>query len=192
MNRRAAGLVLAALLLALVTLAIILGTRRDEEGVRPADPAEQAVDAGDRDQVTVELYFPGRGGRLYAESRQLPALNEIEERLTQLLEALLAGPESSNLYPALPADITLGWVHVDDQAVAYIDLEIGDDSLLPAWGSRRELLAVYSVVDTTLLNLPEVVAVVLLRNGQQQPTFAGHLDTSRPLLANRDLVASGS
>ena len=44
------------------------------------------------------------------------------------------------------------------------------------------MLSVYSIVNTVLLNIPEISAVVLLNNGQQRPTFAGHLDTSRPLL----------
>ena len=40
-----------------------------------------------------------------------------------------------------------------------------------------------------LLNVGEARAVVLLWNGRQRKSFAGHLDTARPLVANPDLVA---
>jgi len=44
-------------------------------------------------------------------------------------------------------------------------------------------------VDTVLLNLPEIQGVILLRNGEQRATFGDHLDTTRLLLANEELVA---
>ena len=58
----------------------------------------------------------------------------------------------------------------------------------PVSGSQTELLAVYSLVDTILLNVPEMEAVILLWNGRQLLTFAGHLDTSLPLRADSDLI----
>ena len=39
-----------------------------------------------------------------------------------------------------------------------------------------------------LLNVPEIESVVLLWNGRQLETFAGHLDTTLPLRSDRDLV----
>lgn len=59
----------------------------------------------------------------------------------------------------------------------------------PASGSREELLRIYSVVETVTVNVPEVRRVVLLWNGVQRESFAGHVDTSRPLAPRDDLVA---
>ena len=78
----------------------------------------------------------------------------------------------------------------DAQAVIDHVHAISGETDYPGWGSRQEMLAVYSVVNTVLASAPEITSVILLRNGQQRPTFAGHLDTSRPLLANQQLVAT--
>ncbi|MEM7357123.1 MAG: hypothetical protein AAF657_40285, partial [Acidobacteriota bacterium] len=61
----------------------------------------------------------------------------------------------------------------------------------PASGSAREMLTIYSLVNSVLLNFEEVERLVLLWNGGQMRTFAGHMDTRRPLVANLDLIARG-
>lgn len=152
----------------------------------PGRPSEEVAKA------EVTLYFPGAGARLFAEAREVEAAEDLEVRLTRLVEALLEGPQSPDLFPSLPAEISLGWVFVDPAGIAWVDLELGDGDILPSWGSGHEMLAVYSLVDTILLNLEDVEAVAVLRNGQQEATFAGHLDTSRPLRLNRQLIASRS
>ena len=52
--------------------------------------------------------------------------------------------------------------------IFYVDLKISGEVPFPAWGSRQEMLAVYSIVNTVLTNTPEISSVVLLRNGQQR------------------------
>jgi hypothetical protein len=44
------------------------------------------------------------------------------------------------------------------------------------------------MVNTVLANAERARAVVLLWNGTQRPTFAGHVDTIRPLVSNHRLV----
>ena len=51
------------------------------------------------------------------------------------------------------------------------------------------MLSVYAIVNTVLAAESEIERVALLWNGQQRPTFAGHLDTSRALRARPDLNA---
>ena len=190
MNRRTALIAVAAVLLAIVAIVIgwKLGRKREMEDLPKAEaPASDVIDGP---TVLAELFFPGQGGRLFVEEREIPQEGEIETQLGRLLDALLTGPESPDLYPALPAEITTDWIHLNPRAIVYIDLAIAGETPFPAWGSRWEMLAVYSVVNTVMANIPEISGVVILRNGQQQPSFAGHLDTSRPLLANQNLVAS--
>ena len=62
----------------------------------------------------------------------------------------------------------------------------------PPSGSTVELLRVYSLVHTVLRNVPEVTQVVLLWNGNQRRSFAGHVDTSRPLRVRTELEAARS
>lgn len=188
MNRRTAGIFLGLVLVIALGIVVLWWSQRDQTAapsqvVLPATPDLEA------DEVLADLYFPGAGGRLAVEQRALPASETLEERLTSLLEAFLMGPEADDLYPAFPPEVGLGHILVTDEGIAHIDLTItGQNTNLP-WGSRQEMLAVYGLVDTVMLNLSEIQGVLLLRNGEQRSTFAGHLDTTRLLLANHDLVA---
>lgn len=188
MNQRTAGVFLAVVLLIALAIAAVWWMQRDE----PATPDQVDVPEvpdleGDEDLV--ELYFPGSGGRLFVEQRSLPASATLEERLSILLGAFLQGPQDEDLFPAFPPEVSLAYLMVTDDGIAHIDLTVtGQNPNLP-WGSKQEMLAVYGLVDTVLLNLPEIQGVILLRNGEQRSTFGGHLDTTRLLLANHDLVA---
>ena len=65
-------------------------------------------------------------------------------------------------------------------------------ALPPVAGSQRELLAAYSLVNSVCGNVPRIRGVVLLWNSEQRTTFAGNLDTTRPLTPNRRLVSATS
>ena len=192
MSTKDALLVAAAVLLLIV--ATVVGFRLGK-GRKPVEETQE-VEAPEEAIVlegptwTGQLYFPGPGGQLFAEERELPVEETLLAQIDLLLTALLEGPASADLFPALPPEITVGWVHLNPEAVLYIDLIYSGEQAFPAWGSRQETLAVFSVVNTVTANIPEIEAVTVLRNGQQRPTFAGHLDTSRPLLANTRLVAN--
>lgn len=189
MNRKTALIAVSAVLLAIV--AIVIGWRLRQRGEikqglsEVEAPASKAIDGP---TLLAKLFFPGQGGRLFVEEREIPQEGEIEAQLRRLLDALSTGPESPDLYPALPDEISADWLYLNPRGLVYIDLAVAGETPFPAWGSRWEMLAVYSVVNTVMANIPEISGVVILRNGQQEPTFAGHLDTSRPLLANQNLV----
>ena len=188
MNQRTAGVFLAVVLLVALGIVVLWWSQRPEPET-PGQLAEPETPQIEADEVLAELYYPGSGGRLFVEQRALPASEDLETRLSQLLAAFLSGPESEDLYPAFPPEVSLGHTLLTDEGIAYIDLTItGQNTHLP-WGSRQEMLAVYGLVDTVMLNLPEIQGVILLRNGEQRSTFGGHLDTTRLLLANQDLVA---
>ncbi len=103
------------------------------------------------------------------------------------------------VFPALPAGVRLLALEVLD-GVAYVDLTMtavsdgtgdragaGRSALVlerPAMGLTEELLAVYSVVNSLTANSLGIDRVVLMWNGEQRPTFAGHVDTTRPLMAD--------
>ena len=191
MTRRNALVAAAVILVSVV--AILIGWwlgQRDQAADMTGQPdaPEQTVIEGET--LTAALFFPGPRGRLFTEEREIPAPGGLLVRLEAILDELLAGPVTEDLFPALPPEITVDWLYMNPAGVLYVDLKFSGETQHPAWGSRQEMLAVYSVVNTLLANAPEIGSVVLLRNGQQRPTFAGHLDTSRPLLANQQLIAS--
>lgn len=190
MSRRHAFFAAAAILVSLA--AIIIGWkigqgRQGPDEIQQAESSELTPDEGET--RVVELFFPGPGGRLFVEEREIPPQDDLLAKVRLILDGLLAGPETEDLFPALPPEVTVDWLHLNPAGIFYVDLKFSGEVPFPAWGSRQEMLAVYSIVNTVLTSSPEIRSVVLLRNGQQRPTFAGHLDTSRPLVGNQQIVA---
>ena len=153
-----------------------------------AQPGADGAGPEGVEMLTADLYFPGYGSRLKVERRELPANGTATERIATVVEALLAGPLSSGMHAPLPGNVSLRKVYLAD-GTAFLDLESTEGAPPPASGSLSEILTVYSLVDTVLLNFEEAETLVLLWNGRQLRTFAGHLDTTRPLTANTDLIA---
>jgi hypothetical protein len=185
---RAAPSVVLITLAVLLPLAVGCGRRGGGEEERGPEGTAPAATASAPAPVT--LLFPGLDGRLGREGRTLPLPASGEARVAALVDALLAGPESAQLARPFVEGVAVGEVFVDPHGIAYVDLVAPEQPDPPASGSRFEMLRVYSVVDTVLLNTPEVRAVVLLWNGRQRATFAGHVDTGRPLGLDESLVAA--
>ena len=143
----------------------------------------------DAELVSYDLFFPGEDGRLYAEPRELEPSDEPAELVTRLVEGLLAGPAVEGLRPPLPGGVAVARAFVGDDATVILDLVSPDAGAPPGVGSEAEMLMVYSVVNTVLINVEAAERLMLLWNGQQPTTFAGHLDTTRPLWPNTDLLA---
>lgn len=192
MSRRAglALLSVAALLAVGLVVWTTIGAGEAERGrgdevapaVVPADPPSE-------EGWTVELYFPAGDSLLHPESRELPDPGgSIEARATALVAAVLEGPRRDGLVAPLPDGTELVGIFVGSNGVVYVDLRSSAEGETPPAGSRRELLSLYSLVDSVLLNLPDADRMALLRDGRQPLTFAGHLDTTRPLEPRRDLI----
>ncbi|MEM7049482.1 MAG: GerMN domain-containing protein [Acidobacteriota bacterium] len=171
---------------ALAAIALLIGACGGSDA--PLDEvtdAPVAVASG----AASSLYFPGPGGRLFPEERELDLAGEPEARIRTLLAALLGGPEQDGHLPVFDFAVAVAGVYLTVDGVAFVDLEPAEEGELePAAGSHQEIQTVYSLVNTIALNVPEARRVVLLWEGQQGLTFSGHLDTSRPLGAAPDLI----
>jgi hypothetical protein len=187
MSRRAAGIVLgAALLLLAAGLAWWwLGGRLRRPG---GSVAPAAGPIGPQATFAADLYFPADTG-LRAERRNLVASDTPKDRIRKIVQALLAGPGGKGLVRPLPPGVEVGAVELTADGTAYLDLRWADHDEPPPGGSDAEMQAVYSLVDSVALNVPEAQRVVLLWNGTQRVTFSGHLDTSQPLVPDRSLLA---
>jgi hypothetical protein len=173
---RAPGVGGAAVLLA-ATVALALAGCQRETAPPPPRAVSTKVEAG-----VATLLFPAADGKLHAEPRPLQLPVEADRRVEAVIGALLGGPKSSELAPVLPPGVTLTDCYVDRNGVAYLDLGSKELPDPPPSGSDLELLRIYALVDTVTGNEPRVRSVVLLWNGAQRATFAGHVDTTRPLL----------
>lgn len=193
MSRRAVAIAAAAIVALVFLIAFFVGRRsQTPEGLQPESseiPLETLDIEGD--ELRLRLLFPGARGRLYFEERLVPPPSRRVDLVRLAVTELFAGPSDPDLVAPFPPDVTVADVLLSEEGVAYIDLAAPHLAGPPPSGSLTELLEIYSIVDTVLLNAPDVRGVVLLWNGAQQATFAGHLDTSRPLTLKRDLIAGG-
>lgn len=183
MSRRAASFVLG------FALALLVGgglwwwlTGRQGAG-RGHGAAGVAAQPGK--PVSFQLYFPADGGALKPEARDLQVAEAPKDRIHKILDALLVGPHTAGLVGPFPAGVVVGGVLLSPDGTAYIDLRWPSHEEPPPSGSTEEIQRVYSVVDSVTLNVPQAQRVILLWNGVQRETFAGHLDLSRPLVADR-------
>jgi spore germination protein GerM len=126
---------------------------------------------------------------LEAEERELAVADAPRGRARSLVLALLEGPRTRGLFRPFPEEVGLLDVYLGADGVVYVDLGGEEMESPPASGSLEEMARVYSLVETLTYNLPEVRRVGLLWNGVQRETFAGHLDTSRPLGPKDDLLS---
>ncbi len=182
-------------LLAVVLLAGVLFYRkpwqRTERAVSEAGPQDRPVPEFETVKIGVELYFPGGDDQLHPETHTLEIAADAppEEKIRTLLQALLAGPESDALRAPLPTTTAARKVYLPEDGIAIVDLVSPDGAGPPAMGSQQEILIVYSLVNSIVYNFSEVRSVVLLWNGNQPLTLAGHLSLTRPLTADPELVA---
>jgi hypothetical protein len=191
MNRKLAlalsvALALLAVIVLVYRLTVRSGSDESSEAGAAAPGTATEVEAG-----KAVLYFPGRGDKLYPERRALSAELEGEARIRLIVTELLLGPTTEELVSALPADLEIGGVSLDPSRTLFLDLS-SKAGALRGLGSTAEMLAVYSLVNTVILNEPQVHAVVLLWNGRQYPSLAGHVDTTYPLTVNSRLIAESS
>jgi hypothetical protein len=190
MSRRQLWIAGTAAAVLLAALFYVLRDSDEATGDGPGvTPVDQTVLPVEEQTFTANLYFPDGGAHLHAESRELPVSATVEEQVAVLVGALLAGPGDDRYLAPLPQDVTLRKVYLIGGTTVFLDFESPDGQPPPASGSLREMLTVYSLVDTVLFNTEGPERVVLLWNGHQPETFAGHLDTARPLAADSSLIA---
>ncbi len=187
MNRRAAALVVGATAILAILAVVWWSTAGRPTADTPV--GDEPERTGSAEVTGAQLYFPNTAGWLSAESSELPAAGSAEERAAQVAEALLAGPAEPRHLAPLGEGVALASLHLSSDGVVYLDLAAARLAAPPVSGSRGELLVVYSFVNSILANVPEARGVVMMWNGNQRPTFAGHIDTTRPLLAESKWLA---
>ncbi len=175
MNRRAAAFILGLALALLAGGALWWWLQgRGGVGVESRPPGGDTKPA----PVPFELWVP-EGIGLRVERRELQVTAAPKDRIRRITEALLTPrPGGARLFPE---GVALAGVQLSKEGTAYVNLAWEGHEEPPPSGSTEEMQRVYSLVNSIVTNVPEARRVALLWNGLQRPTFAGHLDTSRPL-----------
>jgi len=151
----------------------------DTNRVDVAPDPDSKVDVMRR--LNVLVYFPSTtGDGLVGEAREIFMTAAPGDRAKQILADLISGPMTETASRALPPGTQLRQVYVLEQGTAYVDLS-ADFKQGIGGGSTEELFAVYSIINSVALNIPEIRRVGILIEGQPVDTLNGHLDLRRPL-----------
>jgi spore germination protein GerM len=133
------------------------------------------------------LYFADKDNFfLIAETRTLARPGEPEEFGKVIFQALEKGP-SARLTRTIPTGASVRALYLGENGTAVIDLSESVSENHPG-GCKTELLTVYSLVNSLVLNIPEIDSVKILIGGREAMTLAGHMDLRFPFKANMLLV----
>jgi hypothetical protein len=192
--------ILIALSLVLLLLVIGLLAPRWTRLLTRAVPEEEAADETPKPReeepavvgrtISVKLFFqaPDQPG-LAMEERTVPFSSDLAAQLQAVVAELVLGSKSG-LVPTLPPETKVLDVFVSPRGIAYVD--VSKEAAVGTGGSHEELLSVYSIVNSLVVNFPAVKRVQILVDDRPVPTLAGHVDLSRPLPPDMTLLAAAA
>ena len=128
------------------------------------------------------FYVATSSAKLHAVEREVEFGDTPTTQARRIVEAQLEPAPDSYLSP-IPQGTRLRNLYLTPDGTAYVDLS-GEVSRDHSGGSLAEILAVYSVVNALMENLPAVSGVQILIDGREVDTLAGHVDLRRPLQKN--------
>ena len=135
----------------------------------------------------VHLYFADKESQyLIAENRVLKSPQDPEFYARNIIDALIKGPQQG-LVRTLPVATAIRAIFVTQEGVCFVDLTSAVADYHPG-GIQSELLTIYSIVNSLVLNVPQIKAVKILINGTETKTLAGHIDLQHPIKANMLLI----
>ena len=138
-------------------------------------------------KIVLHLYFADQEGvYLTAEDMVVAQSDDARTLGPVIVEALIDGPRNA-LVSTIPQGTSLRAFHLVENDTVYVDLSKEVKENHPG-GARSELMTIYSLVNSIVLNLPEVNAVKILIDGQEELTLAGHIDLRDPFTANMLMI----
>lgn len=139
------------------------------------------------DQSVVHLYFADRENRfLIAEDRAVLHSDEPADLGRIIIKELIGGPREG-LMQTIPTGTNLRAFYITQDGTAYVDLTREITEKHPG-GVKSEILTIYSIVNTLILNIPEINAVKILVRGHESQTLTGHIDLRFPFKADMLLI----
>ena len=147
------------------------------QGTQPNDLPAASQNA------VVDLYFADwNNSFLKSEQRTMLQSPDAVSFARDIVEALIKGPQKG-LLRTLPEGTVLNALYITPDNVCYVDLSEAVRTHHPG-GSNSELLTIYSVVNSLILNIPQIKQVKILIGGNESSTLAGHIDLQDPLKAH--------
>ncbi|MBW2564112.1 MAG: GerMN domain-containing protein [Deltaproteobacteria bacterium] len=151
------------------------------------DTFTMSVEAKHPERTIIHLYFANKENSfLIAEKRLLVQPDDPAQMGKLIIESLIKGPKEG-LMRTISSDATLRALFVTEDKTAYADFSSVIREKHPG-GCKSEIITIYSIVNSLILNIPEIDAVKILIDGRESMTLAGHIDLRFPLKADMLLV----
>jgi spore germination protein GerM len=168
----------------LITAAVITASAAEPDR---KDASPSGVLTVPAQKSPVHLYFAGRNNSfLRAEQRVILHTDDPLGLAEAIVQALIKGPQR-DLLKTIPAGTRLNAIYIIPDGTCYVDLSEAVSKNHPG-GSKSELLTIYSLVNSLILNVPAIARVQILIDGNQAPTLAGHVDLELPVKADMLLI----
>ncbi len=179
--RRGVAIPLAA---ALLTLAA---------GCRKSKPLTPNLNIENKVAVRpIVVFYEAPTMLLAPETRSVALPENPAGALSVVVRELMKGSANPSLPPLFPADTVVRGAFLLPDGTAFVDL--GGPTLSAGWGTgtHRELMAIYSVVQTVTANFAEAKRVRILINDQPAETLAGHISLAHALTSMPVLVTAAA
>jgi len=138
-------------------------------------------------KVPAHLYFADRNNSfLKSEQRVMQQPGDPLNFGRAIVEALIKGPQKG-LVRTIPVGTELSAIYIDSDNVCYVDLSETVKKNHPG-GSNSEMLTIYAVVNSLILNVSEIERVKILIDGNEAQTLAGHINLQFPFRAHMLLI----
>ena len=140
-----------------------------------------------KEAPTAHLYFSDKENTfLRAENRVLPPSNDAATLGNLIVDALIKGPQEGFMQ-TVPPGTTRRALYITGDGTAYVDFTENIRENHPG-GVQSELMTIFSIVNSLVLNIPEIRTVKILIGGGEAMTLAGHIDLRFPFKANMLMV----
>lgn len=137
------------------------------------------------DTVKAVFYYADSNVMYLVPEEKQVVSKEGEKLELTIMNELLKGPQTKELYAIIPPDVKVLSVETKD-GVCFVNLS-SEFISKASGGSSAELLTVYSIVNT-LCNLKNVDKVQILVEGKKTEAF-GSMDLSQPLEPDSEIIS---
>ena len=152
-----------------------------------SEPDTFSATAKHPEKTMMHLYFSNKENSfLIAEKKLLERSDDPAQMGKMIIESLIKGPKEK-LMRTISSASALRAFFVTNDKTAYVDLTQAARENHPG-GCKSEMITIYSIVNSLVLNIPEIDTVKILIDGRESMTLAGHIDLRFPLKADMLLV----
>ncbi|MCK5543554.1 MAG: GerMN domain-containing protein [Desulfobacterales bacterium] len=134
------------------------------------------------------LYFIDKDGRFLksVEQKFAAGLNPHDLAIA-IIQALIKGPSFKEYERTLPEGTKVNSLFIEDDGTAFIDFDQNIRTLMD-YSAQSEMLTIYSIVNSLVLNIEKINRVKILIQGETAQTLSGHIDLDHFYEANMLIV----